>query len=224
MADRRGRATRGQRVQRHPPTRRWLPFVIAAFAIVAVLAFFIIQAMAKPGQVVWANLGTEDAHSLAFVDGDPQHLLFGHHGGISQSLDGGRTWTALPVRQDAMSMTPATNGSIVIAGHDVFSGSSDGGATWAPIAADLPNLDIHGFTRDPADPARMWAYLATGGLWRAPMVAAIGSRSARTTSSTRWPSATDPPRPCWPSTRPDWWRAPMVAERSPRAVSRRRIR
>ena len=165
MADRRGRATSGQRVQRHPPTRRWLPFAIAAFAIVAVLAFFIIQAMAKPGQVVWANLGTEDAHSLAFVDGDPQHLLFGHHGGISQSLDGGRTWTALPVRQDAMSMTPATNGSIVIAGHDVFSGSSDGGATWAPIAADLPDLDIHGFTRDPADPARMWAYLATGGLW-----------------------------------------------------------
>lgn len=64
-----------------------------------------------------------------------------------------------------MSMTPAGDGSIVIAGHNVFTASRDGGATWAPIPADLPSLDIHGFTRDPADAARMWAYLATGGLW-----------------------------------------------------------
>jgi photosystem II stability/assembly factor-like uncharacterized protein len=144
---------------------RWLPFVVAGIAVLAVVLFVMIQTRPRPAQVPWAKLGTEDVHSLAFVDGDPQHLPFGHHGGVSQSLDGGRTWTALSVREDAMSMTPAADGSIVIAGHDVFSGSSDGGATWAPIAADLPDLDIHGFTRDPADPARMWAYLATGGLW-----------------------------------------------------------
>ncbi len=64
-----------------------------------------------------------------------------------------------------MSMAPADDGSIVIAGHEVFTASRDGGATWSSIPADLPSLDIHGFTRDPADPARMWAYLATGGLW-----------------------------------------------------------
>ena len=64
-----------------------------------------------------------------------------------------------------MGMAPADDGSIVIAGHEVFTASRDGGMTWASIAADLPSLDIHGFTRDPADPARMWAYLATGGLW-----------------------------------------------------------
>jgi len=139
--------------------------VVAAIAIVAVLAFVVIQALPKPQQVAWAKLGTEDVHSLAFVDGDPQHLLFGHHGGVSQSLDGGRTWTGLAVREDAMSMTPAANGAIVIAGHNIFSASSDGGATWAPIVADLPDRDIHGFTRDPADPDRMWAYVATGGLW-----------------------------------------------------------
>lgn len=63
-------------------------------------------------------------------------------------------------------MVPADDGSIVIAGHEVFTASRDGGRTWAPIASDLPSLDIHGFTRDPADPARMWAYLATGGLWQ----------------------------------------------------------
>jgi photosystem II stability/assembly factor-like uncharacterized protein len=64
-----------------------------------------------------------------------------------------------------MSTAPASDGSIVIAGHDVFVASRDGGATWSPIRSDLPSLDIHGFARDPADPARMWAYLATGGLW-----------------------------------------------------------
>lgn len=144
---------------------RWLPLALGIIALLAVAALLVVQALPKPGQVAWATLGSQDVHSLAFVGGDQQHLLFGHHGGVSQSLDGGRTWTELPARQDAMSMTPATDGSIVIAGHDVFSGSADGGTTWAPIPADLPNLDIHGFTRDPADPARMWAYLATGGLW-----------------------------------------------------------
>lgn len=64
-----------------------------------------------------------------------------------------------------MSTSGASDGSIIIAGHEVFQASRDRGATWAPIDTDLPSLDVHGFTRDPADPARMWAYLAIGGLW-----------------------------------------------------------
>jgi hypothetical protein len=52
-----------------------------------------------------------------------------------------------------MAMQPASDGSIVIAGREVFTASADGGQTWQPISADLPSLDIHGFTRDPADPA-----------------------------------------------------------------------
>lgn len=150
----------------HPRrTPRWLPFAVAVVAVVAVVSVVISQALPNSRQVAWAKLDTQDVHSLAFVGGDPEHLLFGHHGGVTQSLDGGRTWTSLSVREDAMSMAPAADGSIVIAGHEVFSGSSDGGVTWVAIPADLPNLDIHGFTRDPADPARMWVYLATGGLW-----------------------------------------------------------
>ncbi len=64
-----------------------------------------------------------------------------------------------------MSLGASAGGSIIIAGHEVLAASRDGGRTWDDIAASLPSLDIHGFTRDPQDPGRMWAYLATGGLW-----------------------------------------------------------
>jgi len=124
--------------------------------------------VARPGgppATPWGRLGTEDVHSLAFVGDDPNRLLFGHHGGISASNDGGRSWEALGTRSDAMSLGAAPDGSIVIAGHEVFAASRDGGRTWTDVATNLPSLDIHGFARDPGDSDRMWAYLATGGLW-----------------------------------------------------------
>ena len=144
---------------------RWLP--LASLALVIGLAGAA-WALTRPGPTepeAWSRLGTQDVHSLAFVGDDPKHLLFGHLNGIAETRDGGKTWAPLPVGEDAMGMAAAADGSIVIAGHEVFTASRDGGQTWAPIAADLPSLDIHGFTRDPADPARMWAYLAIGGLW-----------------------------------------------------------
>jgi len=152
-------------VKRPARRRTWWLAAAAAVAAVVLAALVVTRLSGPSGQVPWTRFGSEDVHSLAFVGEDPQHLLFGHHGGLEESRDGGRTWSALPVRSDAMSMSPAADGSIVIAGHEVFVASRDGGKTWAPIATDLPSLDIHGFTRDPSDPTRMWAYLATGGLW-----------------------------------------------------------
>jgi photosystem II stability/assembly factor-like uncharacterized protein len=144
---------------------RWL-LPTATIAIVLVVgAVLFVNSLPKGGQTAWARFDTADVHSLAFAAGDSERLLFGHHNGLLESRDGGRTWTSLPIRDDAMSLAPAGDGSIVIAGHLVFTASRDGGATWSSIPTDLPSLDIHGFTRDPADPARMWAYLATGGLW-----------------------------------------------------------
>lgn len=78
---------------------------------------------------------------------------------------GGRSWLALGTTADAMGLGTAADGSIVIAGHEVLAASRDGGRTWSDIPANLPGLDIHGFSRDPADPGRMWAAAATGGLW-----------------------------------------------------------
>lgn len=131
----------------------------------AILAVVVFQPFSPSEPVPWARLGTEDVHSLAFAPGTTERLYFGHHGGILESPDGGRAWAALPVRADAMGMRPAADGSIVIAGHEVFVGSTDGGRTWAAIEADLPNIDIHAFARDPLDPRRMWAYLAEGGVY-----------------------------------------------------------
>ena len=152
-----------------PPKRRPTAVIAGAAVVVAaaigLAALLLLRPAVSDAPIAWAKFGSADVHSLAFVGDDTQHLLFGHHGGLEETKDGGRTWSRLPVRDDAMSMSPASDASIVIAGHDVFVASRDGGQTWAPIKGDLPSLDIHGFTRDPADPVRMWAYLAIGGLW-----------------------------------------------------------
>jgi photosystem II stability/assembly factor-like uncharacterized protein len=150
---------------RRPRNPILVPAAIAVGVVIAVAAGIFLTQARPTTATAWSRLGTEDVHSLSFVEGDLDHLLFGHHGGLAETRDGGRTWQPLPTGDDAMAMQPAADGSIVIAGHEVFTASQDGGQTWEPIAADLPSLDIHGFARDPANPARMWAYLATGGLW-----------------------------------------------------------
>ena len=140
--------------------------IVVVLVIAAGIAVAGLVASRAPSEATpWARLNTEDVHSLAFAGDGTDQILFGHHGGLLASGDGGRTWDALPVGEDAMSTSTASDGSIVIAGHEVFRASRDGGATWTSIGTDLPSLDIHGFARDPADPARMWAYPATGGLW-----------------------------------------------------------
>lgn len=151
------------------PTRDRQAILIAVVGMVGLIAFGAAVVLLGQSRTVaptaWSRLGSADVHSLSFVGDDLERLMFGHHGGLSESRDGGRTWQPLPTTADAMAMQPAKDGSVVIAGHEVFTASGDGGKTWVPMTADLPSLDIHGFTRDPADPARMWALLATGGLW-----------------------------------------------------------
>jgi len=115
--------------------------------------------------VLWTRLLTADVHSLAFAPDEMDHLYFGYHFGVMESVDGGRTWRQLGGRADAMSFGVGDGTTLYIAGHEVFQVSGDGGRTWADIEADLPSLDIHGFTRDPADGQHMWAYLAQGGVF-----------------------------------------------------------
>lgn len=147
------------------PSGRTLIVVAGTGAGLLTLVAAVLRPFSPDNPIPWARLGTEDVHSLAFAPGSTEQLYFGHHGGVLESQDGGRTWAPLPVTADAMGMRPAVDGSIVIAGHDVFVASTDGGQTWVPISADLPNIDIHAFARDPLDSRRMWAYLAEGGVY-----------------------------------------------------------
>lgn len=161
------RTARRRRHEQAGSSRRTVGVLIALALVVAVgiAVAALVGSRAPGGPLPWARLGTEDVHSLAFTGEGTDRVLFGHHGGLLASADGGRTWDALPVGEDAMSTATSSDGSIIIAGHEVFRASRDGGANWVSIATDLPSLDIHGFARDPVDPARMWAYPVTGGLW-----------------------------------------------------------
>ena len=166
-----------KKTRRSPPTEpaprptrgstlRWL---LVGTVVLAGVGLFAV-AFLRPSDgvatgVPWARLDTRDVHSLRFPGPSDDRLLFGHHEGVLSSDDGGRRWTPLAFGEDAMGMAAAADGSIVVAGHLVFQASQDGGETWAPIEADLPSLDIHAFARSLIDPAKMWAYLAEGGVY-----------------------------------------------------------
>lgn len=143
--------------------------LIAAAAGVAIVAAVAVLALGLPGSgdepQPWATLDTADVHALAFVVGESDRLLYGHHGGLLRSDDGGRTWAPASLSgADAMRVAVGRE-RIQIAGHDVYLESTDGGATWQPVPNDLPGLDIHAFVADPADDARAWAFVAGSGLF-----------------------------------------------------------
>ena len=142
-----------------------LAITLAIGAAVALVAFGLVRGIGTE-PVAWATAGTTDVHSLAFDPEDTDRLYLGHHGGLLESGDGGRSWQpAALVGADAMNVASAATGRMYVAGHDLFVESSDGGATWEPVEHDLPGLDLHGFALDPADADRGWVFVAGQGLF-----------------------------------------------------------
>lgn len=132
----------------------------------ALAAVFVLRPPAANGDVVpWATLGTSDVHSLAFDPADGSRLYFGHHGGLLETRNSGRSWQAGSVSgADAMNVRVG-EGRMQIAGHDVYLESTDGGVTWQPVPNDLPGLDLHAFAIDPGDAQRAWAFAVGFGLF-----------------------------------------------------------
>lgn len=116
--------------------------------------------------VPWSTLRTQDVHALAFDPADPQRIYFGHHGGLLETTDGGRTWQTAGLRgADAMNVGRAAGGFFQIAGHGAYMETTDGGRTWQNVPNDLPGLDLHLFAADLQNPARAWAFSVGNGLF-----------------------------------------------------------
>ena len=146
----------------------WLLPVAGALLVVAAIGGFLLlrDESADATPVAWARLDTADVHSLAFDPVDASHLYFGHHGGLLESRDGGRSWQSTALSgADAMNVRIGDEGLMQIAGHDVYVESRDGGQNWESVPNDLPGLDLHAFVTDPADAAHSWAFAVGQGLF-----------------------------------------------------------
>ena len=141
---------------------------IAASLLVAAIGYYVLQSGrendGKPH--AWATLSTADVHALAFAPDDASHLYFGHHNGLLETRDGGRSWhPASLAGADAMNVQIGGSTRIQIAGHEVYVESVDGGTSWQPIPNDLPGLDLHAFAIDPGDADHAWTWAVGFGLF-----------------------------------------------------------
>lgn len=160
-----------KRVRRQAVSNRSVLSLVILVTLGALAAFvwWFTSNSSAPNSPALATLNTRDYHSLAFHPNNPEVIFFGHHGGMMQSNNGGKSWTALAsLQQDAMSIAilPGEPLLITIAGHNVLSQTSDGGKTWRAMATNLPGLDIHAFTVDPTNPREFYAFVAGFGLFK----------------------------------------------------------
>ena len=129
-------------------------------------AYLLLGGEEVPAPSAWATLGTADVHSLAFDHADPSRLYFGHHDGLLESRDGGRTWQPGALSgADAMNIRLGDGDLMQIAGHEIYLESRDGGQSWQPVPNDLPGLDLHAFVVDPDDAEHAWAFAVGHGLF-----------------------------------------------------------
>lgn len=127
---------------------------VTALGIVVIGAIWLLGrgiGASPEGPATLSQLRTVDFHSLAFSPADGNVLLYGHHGGIMISRDGGRTWNKTNLSgagDDAMGIgfSVAEPDQVFAAGHNTFFSSNDGGQSWTPAIVNLPSRDIHALT------------------------------------------------------------------------------
>ena len=164
------------RSNRRPGIGRRYLLGAAAVVLVAGVAWLVLQqarssgTSATAGFQQLATLQAADYHSLAFSPTDASVLFFGHHNGVMQSGDGGRTWRAAVSRSnfDAMILAAsAANPDVLwMAGHNVFYQSRDAGGNWTEVRSNLPGLDLHAFAVSGSEPNLLYAFAVGYGLFR----------------------------------------------------------
>jgi photosystem II stability/assembly factor-like uncharacterized protein len=158
----RGRPVQTQR-RRFP-----LVFIIMAMIIVVAALFFRqFPGTSSTDPQPISTLQTDDFHALLWSPTEPNTIFFGHHGGLLQSIDGGRSWQATTLTNaDAMSVasSPKAPQRLYAAGHGIFRRSDDGGATWTAPESSIQGADIHGFAQSPADADHLFALVVGQGL------------------------------------------------------------
>ncbi len=146
----------------------WILLALTLIGTLAALVWWFGSNAPASNSGALATLNTRDVHALVFHPQNPDALFFGHHGGMMQSGDGGKSWSPLAsLQQDAMSIAiPRSDANLVfIAGHNVLSASSDGGKTWRTLTTNLPGTDIHAFAVNPMNAREFYAFAAGFGLF-----------------------------------------------------------
>ena len=165
------------RAKAHPSSSARYLILAAVFILVAGGAVLLVRQNGSGGGATaagaFAQVGrvhAADYHSLTFSPSDPNTILFGHHNGIMQSSDGGKSWKPAVDRPnfDAMILgaNPAAPNVVWMAGHNVFYRSTDGGQTWNEVKTNLPGLDIHAFAVGATDPNSLYAFAVGFGLFK----------------------------------------------------------
>jgi hypothetical protein len=145
---------------RRPPRRRsgrgWSSrTVLLCAAIVAGIGAAVIIAIAAAGgddatepvaPAASGGVTGGDFHSLVVDPTNPGRLLVGGHQAVSESIDGGRTWTRIETLDGADAMGWAfTVEGVWVSGHPGITRSTDGAATFQRHNDGLPDTDIHAF-------------------------------------------------------------------------------
>src|SRR5712691_2703058 len=165
------RRTRRKASTPNQSPKRWAVALVIAVALVAGWWFFLRTpelAVSPGGGTPLAAYRPPDVHALQVSPTDERTVVFGHHGGMLVSHDGGATWTpASGAKGDAMGVAlPPGSQSQFAAGHDVFMRSDDGGRTWSSVRPALPGTDIHGFAGSAVAPNTFYAYVVGSGLFK----------------------------------------------------------
>ncbi len=151
-----------------PRQRSSLLYAIPVLALIIVVALIMSGPNSSTGSVrPLAQLQTEDFHSLAFSQIDPNTVFFGHHDGLLVSHDIGGTWLPAQLQgADAMALgTSAANAQrMYVAGHGIFYRSDDSGKNWVKVNTALQGADIHGLAVSSTDANHLYAYVVGEGI------------------------------------------------------------